>query len=449
MGTESLVRICINKYVAVSYMNVFHYIPYMDSDVNSPEHASLDELLRADVFDTVNTVMTNKSSSRYFSSYGLGNRLTTIKSLFWFALFGKKRLKRILQQSGAEIVYIHSVCDFTSMLVAKWASSCRIPVLVSPNKALMPWHTAHYGFLGRILRMSIARCIMVSDTTFVHAVSAQEASVLLNEFSSPFYNVFSKSDSRITPIAPVRKDEEGNEDTNRFSLSFHKLYRRIVDSNPFWLMSGVDRVAENELLVLGISIMSGKEPSETFLPIAHIRNSISELSDEHWRRIQLHSFDQDVYGHIRIARKALSDDADELEVTAVDRISKAVRHVPLENTAAHIRRSRMHHVAEDYERHEKEKQLCVMMLNVKYLYSRNLLTRRHLADLYAAVRYVEYDEYVLESMLDDLDMLKFTGRVIAILSNSMLLSEGYHPVPSIDDRKTKRMKRKLFKSNIE
>lgn len=430
-------------------MNVFHYIPYMDSDVNSPEHASLDELLRADVPDAVNTVMTCGSSSQFFSSYNLGGRLAIIKSLFWFALFGKKRFKRILRQSEAEIVYIHSVCDFTSMLVTRWASSCRVPVLVSPDKALMPWHTAHYGFLGRIMKMSIARSIMKSDTAFIHAGSKQEMSVVLKRFSSPFFNAFSKSDERITVITPVRKDDDGCEDVSRFSTSYHTLYRKIVDSNPFWLMSKADREAENCLLALGCGIMSGRVPSETFLPVEDIRNGITKLSDEHWRRIQLHSFDQDVYGHIRIARKALLDDAEEWDVTAVDRISRSVKHVPLENTVAHIRSSRMHQVAEDYERHEKEKQLCVMMLNVKYLYSRNLLTRRHLADLYVAVRFEEYDEYVLESMLDDLNVLKFTARVIAVLSQSMCLGEGYHPVASLDDREARRMKRKLFKSNIE
>lgn len=417
--------------------------------MNSIQHSFIDELLRINVPGVINTLMTRADYVSFLSDYGLGNRLTGIKSMLWFVLFGKKKFQRALKQSNAEIVYIHSVCDVTSMLVAQWASSSCVPVVVSAYKLLMPWHTDHYGFFGRIIKKLIALRIMKRSTTFVHALSNQEASFLLEKFSMPVFNAFSKSSDRISVIEPIVKDTEGIEDTVRFASSFFKLYRKVVDSNPFWLMSKQDLDLENGLLALGSSAISGKDIETTFLPLTDIRGLLSELSDEHWRRIQLHSFDQDVYGYLRIGKEILSDESEDFDVTKVDRIPRAVKRIPLDVTVPRLRRVRMHQVKEDYERHEKEKQLCVMLLNVKYLYSHDLLTRRHLAELYLAVRYEDYDEYVLESMLNDLSILKFAGRILAVLSDAMYLGEGYHPVPAIDDSKAKKIRRKLFKSNIE
>lgn len=430
-------------------MNVLHYIPYIDSDVNSARHSFIDELLRTSVPGVVNSLLTRSKCVPAFSAYKLDNRLACIKSMLWFAIFGKKNFLQILKDSGAEIVYIHSVCDYTSLLVARWAASCRVPVVVSPYKELMPWHTANYGFFGRIAKMLIAHRIMKSGTAFIHAMSSQEASVLLKKFSTTLLNSFSKSNDRIAVITPVAKDEAGEEDIVRFSSSYSKLYRKMIDSNPFWLMSEDDCIVENGLLSLGCTITAGKDSADSFLPISDIREAASKLSDEHWRRIQLHCFDQEVYSYIRAAREMLTGESEDFDGIAVDRIPRTVRYTPLETNVPRIRKARMHQVTEDYERHEKEKQLCVMMLNIKYLYSHNLLTRRHLAELFVAVRYEDYDEYILESMLDDLNVLKFAARIIAVLSESMLLGAGYHPVPALDDRKCRRIKRKLFKSNIE
>ena len=108
----------------------------------------------------------------------------------------------------------------------------------------------------------------------------------------------------------------------------------------------------------------------------------------------------------------------------------------------------MHQVAEDYPRNEKEQRLCVIFLNVKHLYDKNRLNRRHLAELHNTIRFEEYDEYSLESMLTDLGILKFASRIMAILQESYLLPPGYQPLAARRDRQTNAIKKKLFKSNI-
>ena len=62
-----------------------------------------------------------------------------------------------------------------------------------------------------------------------------------------------------------------------------------------------------------------------------------------------------------------------------------------------------------------------MLLNAKSLYDKGKLSRRNLADLYLSFRYETYDEYVLESMLDDLGIKQFTARILSVLEKTLLL----------------------------
>ena len=108
----------------------------------------------------------------------------------------------------------------------------------------------------------------------------------------------------------------------------------------------------------------------------------------------------------------------------------------------------MHQIAEDYSEYAKERQLCVMLLNVKHLLAVGELSRKHLADLYTAVRFNDYNEFVMEEILSDAGILGFGSKIFSILADTMFLEPGYVPVTLTDKERTKKIRKKLFKSKL-
>lgn len=140
---------------------------------------------------------------------------------------------------------------------------------------------------------------------------------------------------------------------------------------------------------------------------------------------------------------------DDIDIDRIERYRFLREKSYLDTSQPQIHRARMHQVSEDYERNETEQRLCIMLLNAKSLYDKGKLSRRNLADLYLSFRYETYDEYVLESMLDDLGIKQFTARILSVLEKTLLLDEGYIPIETINDRTTRRINRKLYKSDVQ
>ena len=69
--------------------------------------------------------------------------------------------------------------------------------------------------------------------------------------------------------------------------------------------------------------------------------------------------------------------------------------------------------------------------------------------MYAVLRFENYNEYVLNNMLDEIGMKKFFRRILAVLKRSMLLEEGFMATDVNTDRTEKHIEAKLFKSNIQ
>lgn len=429
-------------------MNILHYIPHLSSDPNSVETEFLDKLLSVKLSGIDNCLLSSPSSVSRLAKYSQSTPVYSIRPASLFTFWGKKKIQKIVAEKNIRIVHIHSITDCSAVAMLNLCRRLRLPVVVTPYKQLMTWNTMRYNPVLRLLKRYMANKIIDNDSTVLHAVTPQESSCLKKQFSTGIFGALKDKANWVSVICDTRKNKDGIEDTYRFIDQLNRLYVKLADSNPFWLMKASDRELENELLALGSSLSAGRSLDTSYLPVDDIRKQLASTSTQEWRYIQLHSYSQDILQFVQQGYSVLTGVRDFLDIESVERFAATEKREVLDTAVPRIKKSTMHQVAEDYPRNEKEQRLCVIFLNVKHLYDKNRLNRRHLAELHNTIRFEEYDEYSLESMLTDLGILKFASRIMAILQESYLLPPGYQPLAARRDRQTNAIKKKLFKSNI-
>lgn len=84
---------------------------------------------------------------------------------------------------------------------------------------------------------------------------------------------------------------------------------------------------------MGAILSSGKDADTVFLPLQKIKSELATLSAEHWRRIQLHSSDQDILPEVRMAYESLMGTPGEFDPQTVDRHSVVAFRSELKGTS--------------------------------------------------------------------------------------------------------------------
>lgn len=421
-------------------MNILHCIPRSDS--GSIRQTLLDDLFSFNTQDLSNYVLTDKSQQSEFAARVGTDKVYCFSSSRIWARGGKKQFRHVVAATSAEIIHIHSFADLYSLQIMRWAFAMRIPVVFSPYNSMMPWHLSNIPLPLRLKRTIVSRMLLKHTGATVLTSSNQETERMKQMFRHAL-----GSSGRLS-VATRIKSINGEADTPRLASTMFSVYRKIIDSNPFWLMSEKDVYIENGLAALGAILSSGKDADTVFLPLQKIKSELATLSAEHWRRIQLHSSDQDILPEVRMAYESLMGTPGGFDPQTVDRHSVVAFRSELKRDKPSIKTSRMHQVSEDYSEYKSELLLCVMLLNMKHLTDTRRVTRRNLSDLYLYARFEDYNEYVLEEMLSDLGILEFSSRILTLLVHSMFLEKGHVPVKLSREKDLCKMQKQLFKSNI-
>ena len=74
------------------------------------------------------------------------------------------------------------------------------------------------------------------------------------------------------------------------------------------------------------------------------------------------------------------------------------------------------------------KRVVTLLLNARTLSRRNEFSLRHLCDLYAAIKFLDYDEEELKAILPRFSAVGFSRRAVAVLGRRLLLTEGFMPL---------------------
>lgn len=87
-----------------------------------------------------------------------------------------------------------------------------------------------------------------------------------------------------------------------------------------------------------------------------------------------------------------------------------------------------------------EKEVCHALLYLRYQYHRRNIKKQSLQELNDTLNSLEYDEDVLNDMLEQLNEEQFAARIMQVLSEDYKLTEGFMPLNPLDDKHTKRLR---------
>lgn len=88
--------------------------------------------------------------------------------------------------------------------------------------------------------------------------------------------------------------------------------------------------------------------------------------------------------------------------------------------------------------------ITVMVLNIRYHLRANTLSMRHIADLYDVIRYEDYDEDRLVKVLKRVRTNKLATRLLQLETEYLYLTEGFLPLPPLDDNGTQAIRNILL-----
>lgn len=420
-------------------MNILHFIN--DSDPDGLSFSFLNDLLEGNDGIMSNYILAFPNAVNYMNVPN--ERVKILSKHIWKLHKNRKRFRGIIESEKIDIIHIHSLSNIWAWIVFRWAMEERRPVVLSTYKYFFDWNFSHRYLSIKLPAMLFAFRKMLKGTVAIHAVTEQEK-VKMNRL--PF--VGESLDNKIVFIPSSSMSGSGIDCTIVSSMMVN-LYRQVADSKPFWLMTDDDIRIENSLLQYGACLADsdkyGMKLSDAF---GRISEELHNLPKEDHRRIQLHCYDQGVLPLFAIAVQSWNPDYKILDPDKIARFTKPQKIEYLETTRAWIRVSRTKQMFDSYPQSRVEKKICIMLLNVKHLIDKRKLSRKNLADLYSVLRFEEYDEYKLESMLDDIGMKKFASRIFCVMNATMNLSEGFIPFEMKNDRKTKNILINLFKSDV-
>lgn len=370
-----------------------------------------------------------------------------LSSQIWNLHKNEKKFNDIVRSADIDVVHIHSLASYWGRKVFLWSQRLRLPVVLSTYKYFMEWNF-RYRPIWKLFSFVEGIGRMLDNATAIHVVNEQEKNKMSSLSVFPGTKVRERLRDKTVCVA-YAKTYDGNIDLPDVAKQMSSLYRKAIDSNPFWMMTQEDRRVEANVLQLGAAII-GKE-KYGYVVSDEFSSTVDEaynLPPERLRRIILHCNDQGVLHLFLSAMCMRYPDYKPFNVNDVQRFSKSSKIEFLETTHAWMRVSQTKQMFESYSQNIIEKKICIMLLNIRYLVNEGKLSLKNLYDFYNVLRYEDYDEYTLENMLDEIGMVGFSANIFYMMHIKMYLSEGYMPFEMKNDRSARRIMKKLFKSNV-
>lgn len=94
-----------------------------------------------------------------------------------------------------------------------------------------------------------------------------------------------------------------------------------------------------------------------------------------------------------------------------------------------------------------EKEVCHSLLYLRYQYHRRNVKKQTLKELNDTLNSLEYDEDVLNDMLEQLNEEQFAARIMQVLSEEFQLTEGFMPLDPLNDRQTQDIRGTINRDN--
>ncbi len=371
------------------------------------------------------------------------HRYSRAKILFkGYSSFFDKKIKEI----KPDIVHIHACWNSVAYKFQKCCIAHRIPVVLTMDKQFEPWHLADNYLLCKLPKLLTYQRFMIKNAQVLHATTEQEHDRLIYLRLKHLLKITRrKSDtkkawnSRVVTVK--RYDITNGLTVNDMSTDLVKLYSKIIDSYPFMGMSDEEIKLEDALLLQG---MAGKKIGYS-LPDDVVK--ILRLMDYNsWRRIFLHSLDEGIFDYVKVG--ALANGIDYSSWINMDNVPRfpqqSSAHEKVVKSDKKIAR-----LKKDGSIPDKEKRLCLLLSGTVTRLESVKIHRSDFTTVYNALRFEDYDEDLLRQVVSRMGIRKNTARLFRLLEERYGLEEGFMFFEPLDDNRTAKLRKMLFKADIQ
>ena len=396
-------------------MKVLHYIPerLLSSEEEGGFHGSTD--LTREYLSVLTTGMGERIESQ----------VTTTLSQF----------KQQVKSMEPDIVHIHACWNLSAYRAQHWAMKQRVALILSPHNGMQPWRVHHHFWLHKLPLLILYQR---------HAIKAADA---IHVFSQSEYQRM-KAMRWNNRLALVRNSTiDSRISDSQMTALLEAFYQKVIDSNSFRLMTAEEKSAENRMLheaifqEQGVTRSNKNDDQGVTLPASSLR------------KIFIHAHDEGILQEVETGARLLQQETDVPDWEHLQRFPRKnkKRAEPLEQekilAKSPLTKSTLSNLREDEKPSDTENKLTVMLINIQHELKHKKLSRGHLTTFYRLLRFGEYDEDKLQRMLKQLKLQKFTARLMQILQETYYLEEGYMPIPPIDDKRTKNIRKSLQQSD--
>ncbi len=345
-----------------------------------------------------------------------------------------------------DIVHIHACWDVVAYKFQKRCIVHRIPVVLTLDKQLEPWHVHEKYLFSKLPKLMLYQRFMVKHAQVLQATTEQECDHLMRTRLRPSLrknnngnNVKKAWNSRVVTVK--RFDITNGKTVSDMSSELLDFYSKVIDSYPFMGMSEEEIKMEDALLIQGMT-----ENKLQYALSDDIVKMFSMMDNGSWRRIFLHSLDEGIFDYVNVGAQINGIDSTSLiDVDHVSRFPKpAVSHEKEVNGSRKMARLKA-----DTSIPEKEKRLCELLLDILIRMESVQLHRSNFIFIYNALRFEDYDEDVLRNVASRMGMKKKLARLFQLLAERYGLEEGFMFFEPIDDNKTNKLRKMFLKAYIQ
>lgn len=353
---------------------------------------------------------------------------------------GRSLFIKLLNNIHPDVVHIHSCWNIHAFILQKCCIRCKIPVIISPDKQLEPWHVYDGYWLCKLPKLIAYQRYMLRKAEGLHAVCEQEANDIKRFSWHPRFSSHQPLNDRVEVVSVVGWQDP--QLLHEMTGKMMRLYQKVIDSNPFMLMRDVDFHAEDVLLHVGVCYgRIDKALSESDM------KCLKSFDDKTWRRLLLHASDEKILDLVLTGARQNNLSVPSFSQSNIDRFKHKSRPTMTEETITN--NSKIRKIKADAELNEVEKKVCTAIVTALLKIKGGDIHRSDFAVLYGILRFNDYDEIKVLRKMHSLRVGKDAARLLQMFGERYALEEGFMFTEPLSDRRTMRLRTLLYKSNIQ
>lgn len=336
----------------------------------------------------------------------------------------KDPIEKMLDELHPDIVHVHACWNFKAATWVRHAARKLYPVVISPHWQLEPYTMRHEHRIAKLLNSWFYQRRMVEKAEALLVTTEREGKNLEALGWQKRVHVVKSS---------LLNNTMSMERQARDTLTF---YHKVIDTNYYHQMSDAEKEAVCSLLCIGTS----QESIRNLLSSEQI-SLLHTITPEQWRRMLLYADDESIHHLLLNGAEKLNLNLSDIDTEAIDRYlpDKPKAKGTLDTSGVRDKAVRV--------TSKEEKVLCdigSLLLAAHEQYKKQTLSMRHIAELYQAFKYSDYDEDQLVRITRQLGIRKFTERILQIIQEDLYISEGFLPMPTRNDRGTQRIRNTII-----